>query len=177
MKIYTKTGDDGTTGLCGGRRVSKADPRVAAYGDADELNSVLGWLLAVDLQPETRTRLASEQDTLFRLGAQLADPRAATDEALFEDQVVVLETGIDRMNGELELLRNFILPAGSEAVTRLHLARTVCRRAERSTVALSQQEAIDPTAISYLNRLSDYLFVAARFEGARRGEQETPWLP
>ena len=177
MKIYTKSGDDGSTGLFGGRRVSKADTRVAAYGDVDELNSVLGWLLAADVQSETRELLAGEQQTLFRLGALLANPKAETTDALFAKQIGVLEDSIDQMNLELEPLSSFVLPAGSESVTRLHLARTVCRRSERSLVALSLEAEVDATAMSYLNRLSDYLFVAARLESARREEAETPWLP
>lgn len=175
MRIYTRTGDDGTTGLYGGGRVSKADPRVDAYGEVDELNSVFGWALAAEVAEPIRERLSSEQDQLFRLGAMLADPSSEVDGEAFAGRVEELEMEMDRFSDELEPLKSFILPAGSESVVRLHLARTVCRRAERATVALAESAEIDPTAVQYLNRLSDYLFVAARFEAARRGEKETVW--
>lgn len=175
MKIYTRKGDDGTTGLYGGSRVSKADPRVDAYGEVDELNSVLGWVLAAEVGESIRERLSGEQDQLFRLGAMLADPSSEADCDAFAGRVEELEAEIDRFSDELEPLKNFILPTGGESVVRLHLARTVCRRAERATVALAECAEIDPTAVQYLNRLSDYLFVAARFEAARRGEKETAW--
>ncbi len=176
-KIYTKTGDAGQTGLIGGDRVSKADLRVAAYGDVDELNSFLGWARAAGLQAETEAQLAREQDTLFRLGAYLADPQAAADERRFDRQTTDLEKAIDALTALLPVLESFILPAGSEPVARLHLARAVCRRAERSLVVLNESDGLDQSALIYANRLSDYLFVAARAEGAGRDEPETAWKP
>ena len=175
MKIYTRTGDDGSTALFGGDRVAKTDLRVVAYGDVDELNSVLGWVLAEDVAEATASRLNREQQRLFELGAQLADPKASISGSLFAGGVAVLEGEMDQLEAELEPLKNFILPAGSEPVARLHLARTVCRRAERAAVALASAIDIDPSVVTYLNRLSDYLFVAARFEAKERGEQEVEW--
>ncbi len=177
MKIYTRTGDDGSTALFGGDRVAKTDLRVVAYGDVDELNSMLGWVLAAGVAEVIARRLNREQQRLFELGAQLADPKASISGSLFAGGVAVLEGEMDRLDAELEPLKNFILPAGSESVVRLHLTRTVCRRAERAAVALAATVDIDPSVVTYLNRLSDYLFVAARFEAKERGEKETPWRP
>jgi cob(I)alamin adenosyltransferase len=180
MKIYTRGGDRGETGLGDGSRVRKDDLRVAAYGDLDELSSVLGLALA-----ETRRRvlaavLREVQRDLFALGAQLADPsrRVAgrkAKAAIGDGHVARLESEIDRCEAKLPPLRAFVLPGGSRVGALLHLARTVCRRAERTAVALAQREAVDAAVLSYVNRLSDLLFVLARLENRRAGRHETRW--
>ncbi|HZU77140.1 MAG TPA: cob(I)yrinic acid a,c-diamide adenosyltransferase [Dehalococcoidia bacterium] len=180
MKIYTKTGDRGETGLFAGGRVRKDDLRVEAYGCVDELNAVIG-LVRVGLQDaELDAALRRIQAELFTLGADLATPLEAksahivrVDEAMVER----LEHEIDRYDAELQPLQNFILPGGSAAGAALHLARTVCRRAERRTVALAQQAALNEAALRYLNRLSDWLFTAARLANVRAGTPEEPWRP
>jgi cob(I)alamin adenosyltransferase len=177
MRIYTKTGDAGETGLFDGTRVSKADPRVDAYGEVDELNAWLGVARALDQSAEIGDMLVQIQRDLFALGAQLADPRhkiaARVEKAtLGEDHVTRLEQAIDRLEGDLPALRHFILAGGSPAGSTLHLARTVCRRAERRAVALG---GVDPVAIKYLNRLSDLLFVMARAVNSRAGAAEIEW--
>jgi cob(I)alamin adenosyltransferase len=180
MKIYTKTGDAGETGLVGGARVGKDDPRVAAYGDVDEANAALGVVLAHVTDEETNDLLRQIQRDLFALGAQLADP--ADKVALQKEKarvtlehVAVLEGAIDTHDSRLPPLKAFILPGGSPLGAFLHLARTVCRRAERSVVALSRDNHVDPLLIVYLNRLSDLLFVLARAENHRRGQPEARW--
>lgn len=173
MKIYTKTGDAGTTALFGGKRVSKADLRVDAYGTVDELNSYLGLLFEEQLVLEI-------QDRLFTLGSMLATEPGNTKVKiphLTEDDIVVLEKGIDKMEESLEPMKHFILPGGHQMVSFCHIARTVCRRAERLTVALNSVEPIDPLIIKYLNRLSDYLFVLSRFLSKKFNAKETPWIP
>jgi len=178
MKIYTKTGDDGTTGLYGGARVSKADPRVEAYGDVDEANAVVGLARAAGLPPAIEAVLARAQATLFQVGGALATPpgTAATAPAVLESDVEELERAIDALEADLPPLRTFVLPAGSEASARLHLARTVCRRAERSVVHLAGSSAVDPILIRWLNRLSDLLFVHAREANRAAGVPDVPWL-
>jgi cob(I)alamin adenosyltransferase len=174
MKIYTKTGDGGTTGLFSGRRVSKADARVEAYGTVDELNACLGLLLAH--LPEggggARVQLHDQQHHLFALGAALADDRPEINFELPENAVSQLETWIDTMNEGLPRMTHFILPGGSKTVAYAHLCRTVCRRAERRTV---EWEGAPEGAIQYLNRLSDYLFVLARYLGMKEGVEEVKW--
>ena len=180
MKIYTRTGDLGETGLMGGVRVPKDHVRVAAYGEVDETNAVLGVVLAHSRVAKLNDLLRGIQRDLFALGAELADVRppdkarkakAAVTKAL----VTKLEKAIDAHERGLPPLRAFILPGGSKTGAYLHLARTVCRRAERSVVALARTTRVDPLAIVYLNRLSDLLFVLARYENAGAGEPEIPW--
>ena len=181
-KIYTRRGDDGSTGLFGGPRVSKDDLRVSAYGEVDELNSALGMALEELRAPEQKEiadildRLQSE---LFNLGGQIATPDAAAAPKevprIQKEDVVRLEAEIDRFTSELPPMRYFILPGGSRPGAALHLCRTVCRRAERKAVALSRTEALPEYALPYLNRLSDLLFVMARAANLRAGGREVPW--
>ena len=184
-KIYTRTGDDGTTGLVDGSRRAKHDPRMDAIGEVDELNSALGFAaLAVDGQ--TLTDLRRIQNDLFDLGADLATPLGAIGGADFEPsemvlrtvavQVAWLERAIDAANAPLSPLTSFILPGGSEAAARVHLARAVARRAERAATALAEAEPVNPQALGYLNRLSDYLFVLARAINAS-GDGDVQWVP
>jgi cob(I)alamin adenosyltransferase len=179
MKIYTGGGDDGSTGLYGGARLSKADRRVEAYGAVDEVNAMLGWVRAARPSENIDATLASVQDSSFRLGAWLAtqEGRDPGVEALTADDVFELEAAIDGMEEELDPLKTFILPGGSEAASRLHVARTVCRRAERRLVALAAVTTIEPLFIRWINRLSDLLFVQARWENHRAGVADVPWQP
>ncbi|MEK7656484.1 MAG: cob(I)yrinic acid a,c-diamide adenosyltransferase [Elusimicrobiota bacterium] len=177
MKIYTRTGDRGETGLRGGSRVRKDHPRVAAYGEVDELNSFLGTALSL-LPPKPAFRLLARtlgrvQGDLFCVGARLSLPRRGTGPALPPGSVKALEEEIDRMTGDLEPLRRFILPGGSTAACLLHLARSSCRRAERAVVALGK--GAEPEIVVYLNRLSDYLFTAARWTNRGLGSAEKEW--
>ena len=178
-KIYTRTGDDGETGLFGGGRVPKSSPRVAAYGTVDELNAVLGWVTARLDDEQIAQRLTTIQRDLFTLGAHLATPPAARSmdhlPPLPQGRSAEFEGWMDAVDEELEPLKTFILPGGSEAGAVLHLARTVCRRAERMVVALASTEPIDPSVTVYLNRLSDLLFVWARLVNHRAGVPETAW--
>jgi cob(I)alamin adenosyltransferase len=182
VKIYTKTGDYGETGLFNGSRVAKNDPRVEAYGDVDELNALLGVILSFIRDDEDICNcLLTVQRELFVIGAHLADPTARVEAkrgekaSLSDDQVTRLEQWIDAFEADLPPLRQFILPGGSKGGAALHHARTVCRRAERQIVALSQQEPISPLIITYINRLSDLLFVTARLENSRQNRPEIPW--
>ena len=179
MKIYTKTGDSGETSLFDNTRVSKADARVDAYGEVDELNACLGAARAAGVDDEIAALIESLQRDLFALGARLADPSARiaprVEKAAIGDAAVQrLELAIDRLEDALPPLRRFILPGGSNAGARLHLARTVCRRAERRVIGLGAH-AVDPVLIIYLNRLSDLLFVMARAVNHRSGIPETEW--
>ena len=179
MKIYTRTGDDGDTGLFDGTRVSKNSPRVAAYGDVDELNAWLGLVRASTDDGGLSTMLEQIQRDLFGLGARLADParriaERVTKAAVTSEDVARLEAWIDRIESELPPLRRFVLAGGSRAGAALHVARTVCRRAERSLVALGS-EAIEPELLIYVNRLSDLLFVMARAANRRSGTPELEW--
>lgn len=179
MKIYTKTGDGGETSLFDSSRVSKADPRVDAYGDVDELNACLGAARAALADGDLSSELARIQEQLFAVGAVLADPRArisdrVTKAAVRLDDVQRLEQLIDRLETELPPLRRFILPGGGAAGAWLHVARTVCRRAERRVVGLGEGAA-DSVVVTYLNRLSDLLFVMARAANHRQGCPETEW--
>jgi cob(I)alamin adenosyltransferase len=180
MKIYTRTGDRGTTALLGGIRVPKDHPRVAAYGDVDELNALLGVVRAADGDPGLTALLGRVQRDLFALGAHLADPttsvaRRRAKAAIGAAQTRRLERAIDRAEARLPRLRSFVLPGGTPLGAHLHLARTVCRRAERSLVALHRDEPLDPRLLEYLNRLSDLLFVLARAANQRAGRREDLW--
>jgi cob(I)alamin adenosyltransferase len=179
VKIYTRTGDSGETGLFDGTRVPKSDARVDAYGEIDELNAVLGVARAAGVDPEIDEMLVRLQRDLFALGARLADPARriadrVTKATLTSEDVTRLESWIDRLEEELPPLRRFILPGGSTPGAMLHLARTVCRRAERRIVGLGR-DAVDPVLVTYVNRLSDLLFVVARVVNTRAGVSETPW--
>lgn len=182
MPIYTGGGDRGETGLFGGGRVSKDDIRVEAYGAVDELNACLGLARTTGLPADLEALAARLQDELFVLGADLATPPDSTARG---DRVVRLKEGsgralepeIDRLDGALPPLKTFILPGGSPQGAALHLARTVCRRAERRVVTLNRASTVSPEAIVYLNRLSDLLFVMARSANARAGIEEAPWNP
>ena len=180
MRIYTKTGDTGETGLIGGKRVLKDDLRVAAYGDVDELNAVLGLARAHGGHAAGSPLLRRLQRELFALGAQLADPssRVGSRKAkalIGAREIGNLEKAIDACQRRLPPLQAFLLPGGSLPGALLHLARTVCRRAERSIVALHRRDKLDPKILVYVNRLSDLLFVLARDEDRRRGEPEDRW--
>ncbi|MCR6625225.1 MAG: cob(I)yrinic acid a,c-diamide adenosyltransferase [Pseudoxanthomonas sp.] len=172
-KIYTRTGDDGSTGLGDGTRVGKDSARVTAYGTVDEANSAIGVLLAVPSVPDDiRALLTTVQHQLFDLGGELCIPGHA---AITGDDVDALEGQLDHYNDDLPPLKDFILPAGGEAASRCHLARTIVRRAERETVTLARHDAVRPEAIRYLNRLSDLLFVLARVLARADGQGEVLW--
>lgn len=178
MKLYTKHGDDGSTGLIGGKRVPKNDPRVAAYGDVDETNAAIGVVIAGCNDDETVATLNRIQGELFVLGAELATPTGEKPNLrVGESQVKQLEQWIDAASAEVAPLRNFILPGGTTTAANLHLARTVCRRAERAVVALSQTQPVGQWAIIYLNRLSDLLFALARQANKRASVEDIPWHP
>ena len=171
-KIYTRTGDDGSTGLGDGSRVGKDSARVCAYGTVDEANSCIGVVLATAVPDDVRTLLTTVQHQLFDLGGELCIPGHA---AITPEDVDALERQLDHYNELLPPLKEFILPAGGEAAARCHLARTIVRRAEREAVALSRAEAVRPEAIRYLNRLSDLLFVLARVLARADGQGEVLW--
>ena len=171
-KIYTRTGDDGTTGLGDGTRVAKDSARVNAYGTVDEANSTIGLLLAAELPDGVRELLTRIQHQLFDLGGELCIPGHA---AVFDADVDALEARLDHYNDDLPPLKDFILPGGGEAAARCHIARTVVRRAERDAVTLSRHDAVRPQAIRYLNRLSDLLFVLARVLARAAGHGEVLW--
>ncbi len=181
MKIYTKTGDDGTTGLFAGPRVEKDHPRIEAYGAVDELSAVLGFAIAglLPTQIEIAQRLQGVQSDLFSIGAELATPDPIANKMclLSQPRVTELEEWIDQLDAKLPVLQNFILPGGSPESALLHLGRTVCRRAERQVVRLSHDSHVSDCSriIVYLNRLSDLMFVLARFVNAEAGLVETPW--
>lgn len=181
MKIYTRTGDKGDTGLLGGTRVPKDHLRIEAYGTVDELNSHLG-LLRDMAAPHHGELIAGIQHTLFAIGSRLAS--SSEEEAtkfqvpqVGDAEITALEQAMDAMDKELEPMRNFILPGGHPAVSQAHIARTVCRRAERRVVQLAAQEAIPEAVVRYINRLSDLLFVLARHLGKLHGVPDTPWKP
>jgi cob(I)alamin adenosyltransferase len=176
-KIYTRTGDGGTAGLVDGSRVSKSSLRMAAIGEIDEANAAIGVAIAALGGGDVAYRLLRVQNDLFDLGADAATPGEVEGALRIEaSQVARLEVEIDEMNATLDPLTSFILPGGSPAVAALHLARTVVRRAERATVALNESEPLNPQLIAYLNRLSDHLFVAARFVAAE-GDGDVLWQP
>jgi cob(I)alamin adenosyltransferase len=175
MKIYTRTGDQGQTSLFGGTRVAKHDPRIEAYGTVDELSSCLGLARAVSLPATTEATLAGVQRDLFEIGAHLASPGTSRFPGVETSRIEALEQSIDAMEQELTPLTSFILPGGSQGAAHLHVARTVCRRAERCVVALDDHSEPTLSTIAYLNRLSDYLFVAARFANLKAGIEDVPW--
>jgi cob(I)alamin adenosyltransferase len=181
FKIYTKTGDKGQTSLIGGTRVPKYHPRIEAYGTIDELKSYIGIIRDQDVSGEIKDQLIEVQDRLFTIESQLAyDPGTELSRSLpeiSENDVLRLESAIDSMNEVLEPLNSFILPGGHPAVSHCHVARTICRRAERITIRLSELHTVNPLNIKYLNRLSDYLFVLARKMGKDLNATETPWIP
>ena len=180
MKIYTKKGDSGATSLIGGTRVAKHDLRIASYGTIDELNSYLGVVRDAAGMDEVTEQLIEIQDRLFTIGSSLAsDPGRSkmTIPDLRESDVQLLEQWMDEMDAKLPELKAFILPGGHLAVSHSHVARTICRRAERLVTELQGQSFVDPLVLTYLNRLSDYLFVTARLLGQELGAVETPWEP
>jgi cob(I)alamin adenosyltransferase len=181
VRIYTRTGDEGETGLFGGGRVPKDDARVEAYGEVDELNAVVGFARAVEPMPRIDDVLLPIQRDLFSIGAVLATPDVEKMKShlskahLDDDRIKELEQAIDAGEAELEPLRAFILPGGTPKSAALHVARTVCRRAERSVVSLARHGTVDAYAMVYLNRLSDLLFVLARVANRRGGAPELTW--
>lgn len=182
-RIYTRTGDRGETGLFGGGRVHKSHPRVEAYGDVDELNAAIGLALAQLTDREIVERLGSIQPDLFAIGAHLATPREPGEEShpylppLPEGRAREFEGWIDQADAELPDLHAFILPGGTPGAAALHLARTICRRAERRVIALDALESVEPEIVVYLNRLSDLLFQFARLANHRAGTSDTLWTP
>lgn len=181
MKIYTRTGDDGTTGLIGGDRVRKSDPRLECYGTTDELNAAIG-LVRVIAPDWLSTVLEPVQNDLFVVGAHLAapenDPTAQKHLPVMDDTMIArLEMQIDSAEAEVPAMRYFILPGGTELAARLHLARTICRRAERQIVQFSWDRPVHPTILTYMNRLSDWLFVQARLANHLAGVPDVPWKP
>lgn len=178
-RVYTRTGDDGTTGLGSGRRTEKDSLRIEAYGAVDELSSHIGAALACGLEERLARALAAVQNELFHLGADLCIPEEDKAEhrgpTIEGRHVEALEALMDELSTELRPLENFILPGGCPGAAALHVARAVCRRAERRAVTLARQEPVGPFVVQYLNRLSDALFVAARYENTRKGVPETLW--
>lgn len=182
VKIYTKTGDAGKTGLIGGTKVLKSNPRIEAYGTVDELNSYLGLVSDFSNDDHIKYILKEIQDRLFTIGSELAcDPGKETKVSipdLHENDVELLEKEIDKMDEELPVMKHFILPGGLPAVSFTHIARCVCRRAERGCVHLKEKEGkVDALVIKYLNRLSDYLFTLARYTGMKNNAPEIIWKP
>jgi cob(I)alamin adenosyltransferase len=180
MKIYTKKGDKGTTSLIGGTRVPKHHLRIESYGTVDELNSYIGLIRDQEVSKEIETVLLEVQDRLFTIGSHLAtDPEKGKMKLpeLFESDITFLENEIDRMDESLEEMRSFVLPGGNTVVSYSHIARCVCRRAERIAVHLSEESKVDEKIISYLNRLSDYLFTLSRKLTVDFKAKEIPWVP
>ena len=180
MKIYTKTGDKGKTSLLGGTRVSKSDERLDAYGTIDELNSFLGLVRDLEIDVGRKNLIHEIQSRLFTVGSSLAAENERAKDFkpdLEERDVAKLEQAIDAMNEKLPQMRNFIIPGGHQLVSTSHIARTVCRRAERLVIKLSNSEEIEDIVIRYLNRLSDYLFVLARKQAVELNIDEIPWKP
>lgn len=179
MKIYTKKGDQGTTQLIGGTRVPKSSLRIEAYGTVDELNSYIGLIRDQDISEKIILQLLEIQDRLFTMGSQLAaDPETSKMKLpeLYSDDVTNLENWIDEMDAVLEPMRSFVLPGGHTIVSYCHIARCVCRRAERISVDLNAQQPLDPILLTYLNRLSDYLFVLSRKLSLDLKATEHPWV-
>jgi cob(I)alamin adenosyltransferase len=177
-KIYTRGGDAGETSLGDGSRVSKLDVRIGAYGSVDELNAALGVVLAGECEQGVREVLVRVQNELFDLGADLAVPFEVEGRLrTTQEQVDALESDCDRFNAGLPELKSFVLPGGTEAAARLHVARTICRRAERQALAASEEHVLNPLAPVYLNRLSDLLFILARAANAAAGRDEPLWKP
>jgi cob(I)alamin adenosyltransferase len=177
-RIYTRGGDAGETSLGDGSRVSKLDPRIAAYGSVDELNAAVGVVLAGDVPDGIRAVLERVQNELFDLGADLSVPAHVEDRLRIEQALVDrLEADCDRFNADLPELRSFVLPGGAPAAAALHVARTICRRAEREAIAASEAVEIRPLIVPYLNRLSDLLFILSRAANATAGRDEPLWKP
>jgi cob(I)alamin adenosyltransferase len=178
-KIYTRTGDDGTTALGGGRRVRKDSTRIEAYGTVDELNSLIGLAIAGGLDSALASELRRVQNELFHLGSDLCVPEEDKGRMpvpqIEQTHVDALESLLDRLTAEVGPIENFILPGGSLGAAHLHVARTVCRRAERLVVRLAEEEPVGAFVVRYLNRLSDALFVAARYENKQRGTEDICW--
>lgn len=180
MKIYTKTGDQGSTGLFGGKRISKGDLRIESYGTIDELNSYVGLLRDQEVNKKRKEFLIFIQDRLFTIGSLLAtEPgnNKAKVPALTDEDVLNLEKEIDSMESMLEPMKSFVLPGGHPSVSFGHITRTVCRRAERFVIRLHESENVNPLIIKYLNRLSDYFFVLCRKMAKELSAEETPWHP
>lgn len=180
MKIYTKTGDKGTTALIGGKRVPKFHERIEAYGTVDELNSYIGLISTQKTDVETLKVLKEIQDRLFTIGATLAaDPETSRTKIpdLHLEDIELLEREMDKMSATLPALKHFVLPGGTEAVSFCHVARCVCRRAERLTVALATEHEVEERILVYLNRLSDYLFLLSRKFNFEAGTPENIWIP
>jgi cob(I)alamin adenosyltransferase len=180
MKIYTKTGDKGTTALFGGKRVSKADLRIETYGTVDELNSYVGLVRDQPVNQNRKNILVEIQDRLFTIGSILATEPGNTKVKipfLIAEDITVLEKEIDAMDASLPPMKSFVLPGGHQSVSFCHVARTVCRRAERLVIALDAQEKTDALVIQYLNRLSDYLFMLSRKMSTELNAEEMPWKP
>ncbi len=179
IKIYTKTGDDGTTGLVGGNRVKKYDLRLEAYGSVDELNASMGVLRAMEKDQEMEKLLRQIQNKLFNIGSRLASDEKGEEFtkglAIRDEDVQLLEQAIDKMEEKLPRLQHFILPGGDIQVAQCHVARTICRRAERHIVEFAEQTKVEKELIKFINRLSDFLFVLARFTGFQKGVDETRW--
>lgn len=178
MKIYTKTGDDGTTALFDGSRVSKDNTRVTLYGNVDEMNGVIGLAISFSGNTEFKNKLFKVQKDLFALGAKLANPKEKQQKQkadFDEEKITWLETEIDAMEKQLTPMTTFILPGGHSASAALHVARSICRRTERHVVGFAKTEPLDPLFIKFVNRLSDYLFVAARFANHLEGTKDIPW--
>lgn len=176
MKIYTKTGDKGQTGLYSGKRLSKAHIRVEAYGTVDELNSFVGLLRDHVKDEDLRTRLLAQQNLLFALGAAMADDRPGQAYQLPGNAATDLEQHMDEMNESLPKMTHFILPGGHPTVSHTHLCRTICRRAERRTVELAESVEMDPGIVIYLNRLSDWFFVLGRYLSLKLDVEEVKWI-
>lgn len=179
--IYTRTGDAGDTGLFGGGRVHKDDPRVDAYGEVDELNATLGFARSVGLDPELDALVKTLQEQLFTVGAVLATPGGTKAEQYIPkiqpEWATAMEKAIDKLDAEMPAMTHFILPGGTQAASALHVARTVCRRAERRVVPLLREGQLEPQVGVYLNRLSDLLFVMARIANHRAGVADVKWIP
>ena len=177
-RIYTRAGDRGETSLGDGSRVPKLDCRIGAFGSVDELNSQLGFVLAGDVPDRFRPWLEQVQNDLFDVGADLSVPFGVTDRLrVTQEAVGELERLCDELNSDLPELRSFVLPGGTDAAARLHVARTICRRAEREALAADGEHGINPLVLAYLNRLSDFLFIAARAANADAGRDEPLWRP
>ena len=178
MKIYTKKGDAGETGLFGNIRVPKDDARIQTYGTFDELNAIIGLVIAEgELPKQTSTTLLRIQNELFQLGAELATPRGKTSGVTLidADRIKELENEIDAMEAKLQPLKTFILPGGAKSSALLHFARTICRRAERSLISLNRADSVRAEVLQYVNRLSDHLFVCARFANASQKVNDVAW--
>jgi len=175
-KIYTKTGDDGTTGLVGGKRIKKSNPRIIAYGAIDELNSAIGIVLSSDVDRDINELLTRIQNHLFIVGSDLANPDLNDNSSRVQNNMIAyLEENIDRLESELDPITYFILPGGDEVASRIHLARAICRRAEVNIIELSEFEQINRICQIYINRLSDLLFVIARLINKRKKIKDVAW--